>query len=91
MSLATLLTTLRGDPRFMANVAAWQTLQLGQAQASDHLAAQLCVVELTLSGEQQRQRWVLLLDQQQYYLQGAAGYYPLTAEQVTQLCPPALR
>lgn len=72
-------------------VAAWQTLQLGQAQASDHLAAQLCVVELTLSGEQQRQRWVLLLDQQQYYLQGATGYYPLTAEQVTQLCPPALR
>jgi len=72
-------------------VAAWQQLQLPAAQVNERLLAQICVVELTLSGEQQRQRWVLLLDQQQYFLQGVAGFYPLDAAQVNQLCPPMLR
>jgi len=72
-------------------VAAWQQLALPAVQNNDRLLAQICVVELTLSGEQERQRWRLLLDDQQYYLESAAGFYPILAEQVLQLCPVALR
>lgn len=79
------------DALAVQTAATWQQLQLPAAQANEQLLAQICVVELTLSGEQQRQRWVLLLDQQQYFLQGVAGYYPVTAAQAAQLCPPALR
>jgi len=72
-------------------VTAWQQLQLPQPQVNDALRAQICLIDLTLSDEQQVARWRLLLSEQQYWLESAAGLYAINAKQALQLCPAEFR
>lgn len=72
-------------------VTAWQQLQLPQPQVNDALLAQVCLIDLTLSDEQQVAHWRLLLSEQQYWLESAAGLYAIDAKQALQLCPAEFR